>query len=180
LETSGLKPTPHARFQKKHTRDFTLLPGTYKKENFYITGVYRLYIYAFEGDFGSEKPNQIPPQKLHVTASIKQDPVNGDTIGDLDSQSGTWYQIDTKNGKRWIHNPDYLEQVVETPVSYTVTLMGNETFYPHPFLTEPASVTLEEKEVEVVAEWTTGHEPFIQTWLKVRLPQADFWKSHGQ
>lgn len=155
--------------------DFTLLPGTYKKENLNITSVYPLNLYNYPAESGVGEPKQIQPQKLHVMASIKQDPINWDNLSDIESQSGTWYQINTSNGKKWIYNPDFLEQVVEKPVSYTVILTGKEKFYPHPFPVDTTSLSFENKEVEVVAEWVNGIRANQRTWLKVRLPQGDYW-----
>ncbi|UJF36065.1 hypothetical protein [Paenibacillus hexagrammi] len=114
---------------------------------------------------------RLSPQKLHATASFSYRPLKFHSVNSFSAGSGIWYQVDTWMGKKWIANPDLLEDVHETAVSYDVKLSGTEVAYLHPYVDKLSGESIEDQVVHVAAEWDNRKGPWDHMWLKVQLPQ---------
>jgi hypothetical protein len=148
--------------------------GTYTKLDQTITTVFDVELYDHPGTKPTSRT--IKPGKHHAMAQFNYFPATAIDATDLSMTSEEhWYQIGTPEGKKWLKNPAFLENVRETPVSSTVKLTGTETAYPTPFAVESEGESIEPQIVHIVGEWKFGFGPWAYSWLKVRLPQGDRW-----
>jgi hypothetical protein len=150
-----------------------IFTGTYTKLNQTITTVFDVEVYDQPGTTATSR--SLKPQKLHAVAYIDYFPPSASSAVDLIMSDEDWYQIVTPEGKKWLKNPAFLENVRETPVSSTVKLTGTETAYPTPFAVDSEAESIEPQVVHIVGEWNVGAGPSAYVWLKVRLPQGDRW-----
>ncbi|MFD0589481.1 hypothetical protein ACFQZE_15950 [Paenibacillus sp. GCM10027627] len=151
-----------------------VINGQFKVTNRQVTSVYEVQLYD-KPDLNTNINKWVSPQKLRVTGQIAYGPSSfGSAAGFLNSY-GTWFRISTWLGDKWIHNPSLLEDVVETPVSYTIKLTGEENTYPFPYIVESKAQKIMPQAVRVLATWETGFGPSSALWYKVKLEDGIRW-----
>lgn len=154
-----------------------LLGGSLDKKVKTLTTVFSVPLYD-RPDTRYPTNKSVAPQKLQVTKAFHYTNwsfTNASSF--IMGGTGSWYQIDTWLGKKWIKDPDALENVIPTPVSYTIKLTGQETSYPNPFVIEASGEEVEPQAVQVSAEWIAGSGPNEVFWIRVTLPEGERWLS---
>lgn len=124
----------------------------------------------------SETNQKLAPQEIFSTANIHYGPKYVIDAISATGQVGTWYQIDTWLGPKWIIKPVLMEDVHAEPVDFQLKLTGSETAYSVPYDQEGNGEILEAGTVHAIAKWKYAPLPAnVITWYKISLPQGDRW-----
>lgn len=152
-----------------------LINGVLKTEDQIITSVTETALY--------DRPNRqaatglrLSAQELKATGILPYGPLSFSNATSYNLSSGIWYRVETWLGEKWILNPPLLQNVKETPASYSMKLTAAETAYPDPFFVQEKGEALNPQVVQVIGEWDHRTGPGMgQIWYKIRLSQGERW-----
>ncbi|MCY9661596.1 hypothetical protein P5G65_07225 [Paenibacillus chondroitinus] len=155
--------------------DDNVLYGTYEERKSTLKLLNTASLFN-EPNINTETTQKLAPQKISSTAKIQYGPKYVINAMSATGQSGTWYQIDTWLGPKWIIKPALMEDVHAEPVDYQLKLMGTETTYSVPYEQEGEGEVLEAGTVHAIAKWQHAPLPAnVITWYKISLPQGERW-----
>lgn len=151
-----------------------IINGKFVKTDRQVTSVYKVQLYD-KPDWNATSNNWVTPQKLRVTGQITYGPTSFDTAMSVLNSSGTWYRVSTWLGDKWILDPSLLEDVAETPITFTIKLTGEENTYPYPYIVESKAQKIDPQAVRVIATWENGFGPWSMFWYKADFPDGPRW-----
>ncbi|MDR6550335.1 hypothetical protein [Paenibacillus qinlingensis] len=155
--------------------DDKVLYGTYAEQRNTLTLLKTANLFN-QPDTNTKTNLMLAPQEIFSTATIHYGPKYVINAMSASGQSGTWYQIDTWLGPKWIMNPALMEDVHAEPIDFKLKLMGAETVFLVPYEQEGSGEILEPGTVQAIAKWQYAPLPAnVITWYKINLPQGERW-----
>ncbi|MZQ80922.1 hypothetical protein GQF01_02050 [Paenibacillus sp. 5J-6] len=127
-------------------------------------------------DINTKTNLMLAPQGILSTSTIRYGPKYVINAMSAAGQAGTWYQVDTWLGPKWIVNPALMEDVHAETIDFKLKLMGSETVFLTPYEQDGKGEILESGTVQAIAKWQYAPLPAnVITWYKINLPQGERW-----
>lgn len=155
--------------------DDRVLYGKYEERKNTLTLLNTAILFN-DPSINAKTDQMLAPQEILSTATIQYGPKYVINAMSATGQAGTWYQVNTWLGPKWIIKPALMEDVHAKPIDYQLKLTGVETAYLVPYEQEGSGEKLEAGTVHAIAKWQYAPLPAnVITWYKISLPQGERW-----